>query len=131
MSPKKKITAEKKEKKENTGKYFIYGLIVAAAIFVIITLNDKGEDAADNIPVAPVHEWSQDADSAFVKSCYDKYRPQVKDDLQKQENSKSFCRCMLEKIKTKYSDEELYKMSSEDIKKWDSECRNKISGIGN
>ena len=34
---------------------------------------------------------------------------------------------MLEKIKTKYSDEELYKMSSEDIKKWDSECRNKIS----
>lgn len=108
-------------KKENLGRYFIAGIIVAAILFFIFSsINDEDKDNSN------IHVWSAEMDSAFVKNCYSKYKPQVKDDLNKQENSKTFCRCMLEKIKTKYDEKDMGQVTDDEIKTWDAECRNKI-----
>ena len=95
---------EKTTEKENLGKYLLLGILVAAIIFIVSSLSnrEKTNPADLNSPDKKNHVWSQESDSEFVKICYDKYRSQVKDDLQKQENAKTYCRCMLEKMKTKY-----------------------------
>ncbi len=117
----------KTETKENLGKYFIAGIIAAVFIYLAISyfFNDKNETSGKD------HIWSESADSNFIKSCFDKYRAQVKDDMQKQQNTKMFCRCMLEKMKTKYSEEDAYKMTAEEVKQWDAECRTKILNPNN
>jgi len=114
-------------KKENLGKYFLYGIIAAAVLFFVLKEINKDEPVVK----AFKHNWSTEADSNFVKLCYDKYKPQVKDDLIKQETMKAFCRCMLEKIKSKYDEQDADKISDSDIKQWDSECRASIQNPNN
>jgi hypothetical protein len=111
------------EKKDSLWKYLVYGLVTAAVLFSLITVIRK-EDAPDNTLHA--FEWSAETDSLFVKNCYEQYKPQVKDDMDKQENSKKFCRCMLEKIKSKYDETSIDKVTDVDIKQWDTECRESI-----
>lgn len=109
-------------KKENLGKYFLYG--TAAAIILFFVFSKLNEEKHDENVIK--HTWSAEGDSNFVKLCYEKYKPQVKDDMVKQEIMKSFCRCMLEKIKTRYDEVSVNKMSDNDIKQWDAECRSAI-----
>ena len=63
----------------------------------------------------------------FVKDCFNKYRSQIKDDIVKQEATKMFCRCMLEKVKSQYEESEMNRVKDSELKKWDAECRSKIS----
>lgn len=114
-------------KKENLGKYFLYGIIAAVILFFIL----KEINNEEPVKTAFVHNWSAEADSNFVKLCYEQYKPQVKDDLVKQETMKAFCRCMLEKIKTKYDEQDADKISDTDIKLWDKECRSGIQNPNN
>lgn len=109
-------------KKENLGKYFLFGVIAAVIMFFVMNKinTDKSEVGAFR------HNWSAEADSNFVKLCYEKYKPQVKDDLVKQETMKAFCRCMLNKIKSKYDEQDADKISDDDIKQWDKECRSDL-----
>jgi len=113
--------------KTNNSKYLFAGVLIAAIVLIIISLSEK-----ESIPVNEkvLHVWSAETDSLFVKNCYDKYKPQVKDDLVKQETMKSFCRCMLEKVKSKYDEKDLDKVQNADIKLWDTECRNQIKNSG-
>lgn len=103
--------------------YLIYGIVTALILFFILKLVKKD----DNIDIKNTSNvWSPEIDSQFVKSCYNKYKSQIMDDPSKKLSTKSFCRCMLEKIKTKYSEEEINKVKESDIKQWDTECRNEI-----
>jgi hypothetical protein len=70
-------------------------------------------------------------DSAFVKDCFNKYKPQIKDSIQLQESINGFCRCMLGKIKTKYDEFNIDKMTDAEIKKWDAECRSQLLNPNN
>ena len=117
-----------KNKKE-TGKadyckYLFAGVVIAVLILIIFSLSEKNE-------IPPVikneHVWSAETDSLFVKNCYNKYKPQIKDDMVKQETMKAFCRCMLEKVKSKYDEKDISKVLDSDIKLWDDECRKQIS----
>lgn len=128
MKKDKEVKKEEKEK-ENLGKYLLLGILVAAVIFIVSSLSnrEKSNPADLNSPDKKMHVWSPESDSEFVKICYDKYRSQVKDDLEKQGNAKTYCRCMLEKMKTKYAEDELQKMTDKEIKQWDTECREQIS----
>lgn len=123
----KKQTLNLKEKntpkKERLWIYLIAGIIAAVIIFVYF--NDK------NAEDPHFHEWSAEMDSVFVKNCYGKYKPQVKDDMSKQENMKTFCKCMLEKIKTKYSEKEMNRVTNQEIQAWDAECREKMLNPNN
>ncbi|HMS65023.1 MAG TPA: hypothetical protein PKD83_07190 [Ignavibacteria bacterium] len=117
----------KEEKKENLGKYFLLGILVAGIIYIVFTLSDRKNNSVEPVAEKKTHVWSAQSDSEFVKICYDKYRSQVKDDLKKQENTKTYCRCMLEKMKTEYGEDEVQRMTDSEIKKWDTECRDMIS----
>jgi len=112
-----------KPKKERLWLYLIAGVFAAGAL--LIYLNEQNHKDPD------FHEWSAEMDSVFVKNCYDKYKPQVKDDMIKQESMKSFCKCMLSKIKTKYSESEMGNVTNAEIKAWDAECREKILNPNN
>ncbi len=117
----------KPQEKANYGKYLFAGVLIAAIALIMISLSDN-----QSIPVEKniSHVWSAETDSLFVKNCYEKYKPQVKDDFVKQETMKSFCRCMLEKVKAKYDEKDLDKVKDSDIKRWDTECRNQIKNSG-
>jgi hypothetical protein len=110
---------------ENYNKYLFAGVLLAAVILIFFAQSD--DDDEPTINKNTVHIWSEETDSMFVKDCYSKYKPQVKDDLVKQETMKTFCRCMLEKVKSQYDENELNKVKDSEIKAWDIECRNKIS----
>lgn len=116
---------EKKKniKKENLGKYFLFGTISAVVLFIIFSLIREDDAVTDELVQ---RQWSPQMDSTFVKDCYSKYEPQVKDSVQLQETIKGFCRCMLEKIKTKYNEYDVDKMTDAEIKKWDAECRSQL-----
>ena len=105
-------------KKERLWLFLAAGIVVAGIIFLYMD-SQKHDDPY-------FHEWSAEMDSVFVKNCYDKYKPQVRDDMGKQENMKAFCKCMLEKIKTKYSENEMSKVTGVDIKDWDEQCRSEL-----
>lgn len=105
-------------KKERLWLFLIAGILAAGIIYMYM---DSQNHEDPNF-----HEWSAEMDSVFVKNCYDKYKPQVKDDMGKQENMKAFCKCMLEKIKTKYSENEMNKVTGVDIKDWDEQCRSQL-----
>jgi hypothetical protein len=107
----------------STGIYFGAGLIVAAILFIVISRINNDEELSNG---NQIHVWSPETDSLFVRECYDKYKPQVKDDLNKQQNMMGFCRCMLAKIKTKYDEDEMGRIADSDIKQWDSECREEM-----
>lgn len=107
-------------KKDNTIKYFFAGIFAAILLVIIYFLIKDDTDAVDS---SGPKVWSAETDSSFVKSCYNKYRDQIKDDLTKRELTRSFCRCMLDKIKTKYEESEMNRVADGDIKKWDAECR--------
>ena len=113
----------------NYGKYLFAGVVLAAIVLILITQSENDELVVNNgnETNANSYVWSAETDSQFVKDCYNKYKPQVKDDLVKQETMKLFCRCMLEKVKSRYGENELMRVKSEDIKAWDTECRDKIS----
>lgn len=111
--------------KENLGKYFISGFIVAGILFLVLTFVTNNSDEPEP------KTWSSEADSLFVKSCYNKYRDQVKDDLAKQEYTKTFCRCMLEKIKSQYDEKNADKMSDEEAKQWGADCWSKVLNPNN
>jgi predicted small secreted protein len=117
----------KAQEKTNYSKYLFAGVAVAAIVLIMLSLSEN-----DSVPVEKkvIHVWSAETDSMFVKNCYEKYKPQVKDDMVKQETMKAFCRCMLEKVKSKYDEKDLDKVQDSDIKKWDTECRKEISNSG-
>ena len=116
------------KKKENLIKYFIAGIIAGASIFILLSFLNKNNEAGN---INTGHIWSPETDSQFVKDCYNKYKPQIKDDQILAASTKNFCKCMLEKIKTKYSEEDMNKVTADEIKKWDAECRNRISHPNN
>ncbi len=117
-----------KNKKEpgqaSYSKYLFAGVVIAAVMLIIFSLSENEEIPAGN---KIEHIWSAETDSLFVKNCYNKYKPQVKDDMVKQETMKAFCRCMLEKVKSKYDEKDISKVLDSDIKIWDTECRKQIS----
>jgi len=108
-------------------KYFLAGLAAAAIIFIVITLTRKDDKPPD---IKKSYTWSPETDSVFVKNCYNKYRPQIKDDMTKQEATKIFCRCMLEKVKMKYDEKDIDYVRNEEIITWDGECRSELSDPG-
>ncbi len=107
--------------KTNYGKYLFFGVLLA--IVVLFVTNYYKEDVPVKTEKEKPYLWSAETDSQFVKNCYEKYKPQVKDDLDKQVASKAFCHCMLDKIKSKYSEYEMHLVKDAEIKKWDEECR--------
>ncbi len=109
-------------KKENLFIYFIAGIIATIIIYISVSLL-KDETTNNSIQG---HVWAAETDSLFVRTCYTKYKPQIKEDIQKRELTKFFCRCMLEKVKIKYSEENMNNVTNEEIKKWDIECREQI-----
>lgn len=115
---------KKETGKADYSKYLFAGVVIAVLILIIFSLSEKNE-------IPPVikneHVWSAETDSLFVKNCYNKYKPQIKDDMVKQETMKAFCRCMLEKVKSKYDEKDISKVLDSDIKLWDNECRKQIS----
>lgn len=115
---------KKETGKADYSKYLFAGVVIAVLILIIFSLSEKNE-------IPPVikneHVWSAETDSLFVKNCYNKYKPQIKDDMVKQETMKAFCRCMLEKVKSKYDEKDISKVLDSDIKLWDDECRKQIS----
>ena len=115
---------KKETGKADYSKYLFAGVVIAVVILIIFSLSEKNE-------IPPVikneHVWSTETDSMFVKNCYNKYKPQIKDDMVKQETMKAFCRCMLEKVKSKYDEKDISKVLDSDIKLWDDECRKQIS----
>lgn len=121
---------KKEVKKDNSKVYLFYGILAAIIIFIAILLTQDNSDH-EMQPVNQITTWTEEGDSTFVKMCYDKYKTQIKGDPVKQENTKAFCRCMLEKIKTKYSEYQLRRMTDSDIKQWDAECRSQIGNPGN
>lgn len=108
----------------NAGKYLFLGILAAAGLYLIFTYFSKDETELRN--ESSLHEWAPETDSQFVKNCYDKYKPQIKDDMQKQEITKSFCRCMLNKIKSKYDEDNMNRVTPSEIKLWDTQCRNEL-----
>ncbi len=117
------------EKTNNSGikslvKYLLAGIATAAVVYIVIALLRD-----DRMPpeTKKVHVWSQEGDSLFVKNCYEKYKPQIKDDMARQETMKSYCRCMLEKIKSEYDEKDVFLVKDSEIKQWDTECRAQIS----
>jgi hypothetical protein len=118
---KNKRNSKESEKKTNYGKFLFLGVLTAAV--VLFVMNYYKEDAPVKTEKEKPYLWSAETDSQFVKNCYEKCKPQVKDDLDKQVASKAFCKCMLEKIKSKYSEFEMDKIKDFEIKKWDEECR--------
>jgi len=122
------LTKKRDVKKESLGKYFLLGTIAAVILFILFSIIKKDNE----FPDAPfLHVWSPGMDSAFVKDCFKKYKPQIKDDVQKQETMKSFCRCMLGKMKTKYDEKEVDKITDAEIKQWDAECRSQLLNPNN
>ena len=115
---------KKETGKADYSKYLFAGVVIAVVILIIFSLSEKNE-----IPsvIKNEHVWSTETDSMFVKNCYNKYKPQIKDDMVKQETMKAFCRCMLEKVKSKYDEKDISKVLDSDIKLWDDECRKQIS----
>ncbi|HMQ68295.1 MAG TPA: hypothetical protein PKA90_04835 [Ignavibacteria bacterium] len=105
----------------NYGKYLFFGVLLA--IVVLFVTNYYKEDVPVKTEKEKPYLWSAETDSQFVKNCYEKYKPQVKDDLDKQVASKAFCHCMLDKIKSKYSEYEMHLVKDAEIRKWDEECR--------
>jgi hypothetical protein len=116
------LTKKKTVKKENLGRYFISGIIIAGLLFVVLTMTRK--DSEPDVITNPY--WSVEMESLFVKTCYEKYKPQVKDDMARQESSKFFCRCMLEKVKSKYDEQSAQYITDEEAKKWGAECTSRI-----
>ncbi len=128
----KKTTQKDKNgiKKDNLLKFFVAGILAAVCLFVIFKLlNDDRDDG--QVKTVQSYEWSPEMDSMFIKDCYEKYKPQIKDDFQKQENVRVFCRCMLEKVKTKYDEKEVGRVATRDIQQWDAECREEILNPNN
>jgi len=117
------LKKNKSPENNNYGKYLFAGVLLAAIILIFFSRSDDDEV---QVTKKTAHVWAAETDSMFVKDCYDKYKPQVKDDLVKQETMKLFCRCMLEKVKSEYDEGDLDKIKDIEIKKWDSECRDKI-----
>ena len=117
------MVKNKEIKKENLGKYFLLGTITAVILFMVFSIFQKDEPGLNE---RMLHIWSPGMDSVFVKECYSKYKSQIKNDVQKQETMKNFCRCMLEKMKSKYDENEVDKMTEAEIKQWDVECRSHI-----
>lgn len=115
---------KKKSGQASYSKYLFAGVVIAVVLLIIFSLSENEEIPAGN---KIEHIWSAETDSLFVKNCYNKYKPQVKDDLVKQETMKAFCRCMLEKVKSKYDEKDISKVLDSDIKMWDAECRKQIS----
>ena len=116
---------DKTDKKDSYGIYLFYGILTAVIIIIAMLLTQNTPDK-EPVIIPQSGRWSEEADSSFVKMCFDKYKTQVKGDLEKQENTKAFCRCMLEKIKTKYNEFELRKMTDTEIKQWYTECRSQL-----
>jgi len=98
------------------GKYLAAGVIAAGIIFGIFYSLEKDENT---VP----HVWSREVDSAFVVNCVSKYAREFRQDTTKRTQTIEFCLCMLEKVKTKYEEKDIDKVTNEDIKTWDRLCR--------
>ena len=122
------LKKEKSPEKQSYGKYLFAGVVIAAIVMIFVTQSENDEvfKNSQSNQQSP-HIWSAETDSQFVKDCYNKYKPQVKDDMVKQETMKLFCKCMLEKVKSKYDERDLMQVKNEEIKIWDTECRDRIS----
>jgi hypothetical protein len=103
----------------NYGKYLAAGIIAAGIIFAVFRMLEKNENPEP-------HKWSKQVDSAFVYNCVSKYRKEFGQDSVKLLNTAEFCLCMLEKVKLKYEETEIEKVTNDDIKEWDRLCRNEL-----
>lgn len=109
----------KNKKPAAFGKYLAAGIVAAAVIFALIKVMDK-----DDAPVP--HIWSPEVDSAFVYNCVGKYSKEFGRDSIKLKSTAEFCICMLEKVKLKYDESEMNKVTDSDIREWDRLCRNEL-----
>ena len=107
------------------GRYLGAGVVLAGIIFALfkLTESDKKDDSFR-------HEWSYAVDSAFVMNCVNKYSREFGKDTLKRQYSIEFCLCMLDKVKSKYSEEEMNNVTDAEIKEWDRVCRNEINYKG-
>ncbi|MBK6505849.1 MAG: hypothetical protein IPG02_09315 [Ignavibacteria bacterium] len=109
----------KQSKPQRYGKYLAAGIIAAGLIFAVFKAFEKNET-----PVP--HKWSRQIDSAFVMNCVSKYRNDFGQDTIKRTQTIEFCLCMLGKIKLKYEEDEMDKVTNEEIKNWDNLCRGEL-----
>ena len=109
----------KNSKPQKYGKYLAAGIIAAGVIFAVFKAFEK-----DETPVP--HTWSRQVDSAFVMNCVIKYSKEFGQDTIKRTQTIEFCLCMLDKIKLKYEEDEMDKVTNEEIKKWDRLCRSEL-----
>lgn len=105
-------------------KYFLIAGIIVAAIIYFALSKFGGKWGSDD--KRTYHIWSAGTDSSFMKSCMSKYSAQTRDDPSKKEVIRNFCKCMLEKTKSEYDEEDMNKVKDEEIRKWDKECRQEI-----
>lgn len=110
----------KQSKQASYGRYLAYGVIAAGIIFAVVKLNEK---EVNTVP----HEWSREVDSAFVYNCVKKYSREFGQDSLKRVRAIEFCLCMLDKVKLKYEEAEMNKVTDDDIKEWDRNCRNELN----
>ncbi len=109
----------KNSKPQKYGKYLAAGIIAAGVIFAVFKAFEK-----DETPVP--HTWSRQVDSAFVMNCVSKYSKEFGQDTLKRTQTIEFCLCMLDKIKLKYEEDEMDKVTNEEIKNWDRICRGQL-----
>lgn len=109
----------KSSKPQKYGKYLAAGIIAAGIIFAVFKAFEK-----DETPVP--HTWSRQVDSAFVMNCVIKYSKEFGQDTIKRTQTIEFCLCMLDKIKLKYEEDEMDKVTNEEIKNWDRLCRSEL-----
>ena len=87
---KKKVINDEPVKKSGYGKFLFFGVLTA--VIVLFVMNYYKEDTPVKNEKEKPYLWSAETDSQFVKNCYEKYKPQVRDDLDKQAASKAFCK---------------------------------------
>lgn len=119
---------KKKPEKENLLLYFLAGTAVAIAILIVFSLFEEDPVSRDKRIAEEERKriagtWSAETESLFVKTCFEKYKTLVKDNVEKQQSTKAFCRCMLSKIKSTYEEKDLNNFTQEELARWDAECR--------
>jgi uncharacterized protein YneF (UPF0154 family) len=95
-------------------------IVIAGVITGIYLLNRESRTTR---PVS--YKWSQKTEDDFIKDCVGKYKPKIKSQ-EEEKSTYDYCRCMLQKLESKYSENDLNNVSNEDIKTWDKECRDEI-----
>ena len=111
-----------KSKPVSYGKFLFAGIVAAASLFAVFSMLEKDD-------VEKTHKWSKEVEAAFLNNCVNKYSGEFGKDTAKIRMTVDFCNCMLHKIKTKYEESEMDKVTDQEIKEWDKQCRS--TGMNN